>query len=247
MADKQDVIEIDVLELMRHCLKRWKQFVLSILLAAVAGLTVCTFLLTPQYESTTKIIVLMKQQSGSMNYSDMQLAGQLTKDYEKLITGRDVLEAVIARCGLDDSYEELLKRTSVKNETDTRIISVTVEDPSPLKAQEIATSIRETAAEHIRNVTDVEAVNVAEMANLPEKPSSPSVKLWLILSAGAGFLFVLILSVVRFLQDDTVKTEEDITKYLEMSTLALIPKLDDAGMSRKKKSKNTSAMRRRIH
>lgn len=237
MADKQDVIEIDVLELLRHCLKRWKLFVMSILLAAVAGLAVCTLLLTPQYESTTKIIVLMKQQTGSMQYSDMQLAGQLTKDYEKLITSRDVLEAVIAQCGLEDRYEELLKRTEVKNETDTRIISVTVEDPDPWRAQQIATSIRETATEHIRTVTEVEAVNVAENANLPEKPSSPSVKLWFILSAAAGFLFALIWSAARYLSDDTVKSEEDIEKYLGLSTLSLIPKLDDGAMKGKSKKK----------
>lgn len=233
MAEKQDVIEIDVLEMLRYCLKRWKLFLVSVILTVVAGLVICNFILTPQYESTTKVIVLMKQQTGGMNYSDMQLAGQLTKDYEKLIASRDVLETVIKQCGLEDTYEELLERTSVENETDTRIISITVEDPSPQKAQEIAESIRETATEHIQAVTDVEAVNVAERANLPSEPSSPSVKLWLIVSAAVGFLFSLIFSLVRYLSDDTVKSEEDITKHLGLSTLALVPKIADEAMKGK--------------
>lgn len=130
----------------------------------------------------------------------------------------------------------------VENITDTRIISITVEDPSPAMAQQIANSIRETAAQHIKNVTDVEAVNVTEAANFPTEPSSPSVTLWAILSAGLGFLIVFVIQLVRFLSDDTIKSTDDVEKYLGLPTLALIPR-GDMGNSRsakKKKERNKS-------
>lgn len=149
----------------------------------------------------------------------------MTKDYEELIVSRDVLEPVISKCELKDDYEDLLKRVKVENITDTRIISITAEDPSPLMAQEIASSIRETAAAHIKNVTDVEAVNIAQAANLPIEPASPSKLIWAVLSLALGLLIAIIALVVRFLLDDTIKYSSDIEKYLALSTLALIPKV----------------------
>lgn len=232
MQKDRDVIEIDVVELLLYMLRRWYTFAAAVLVTTVAGLVISYFFITPQYESTTKIIILNRQSSETLTYSDMQLASQLTKDYEELITSRDVLETVIGACALEDDYEELLDRIKVENVTDTRIISITVEDPSPAKAREIADSIRETAAEHIRRVTDVEAVNVVEEANLAEEPSSPSHLLWAVLSAAAGFLAVFIVHMARFLSDDTLKSAEDVERCLGISTLALIPKIDAAAQTR---------------
>lgn len=239
MQKDRDVIEIDVVEILLFMLRRWYAFVFTALGTLLVGMLICCFLITPKYESTTKIIVLSQQNSGSLTYSDMQLASQLTKDYENLIVSRDVLESVIASCGLEDDYEELLDRIEVENITDTRIISITVEDPSPMMAQRIADSIRETAAEHIKNVTDVEAVNMTEAANLPTEPSSPSKLLWAVLSAGLGFLVVFVIQLVRFLSDDTIKSANDVEKYLGLPTLALIPK-GDMGNSRNAAKKNKS-------
>ncbi len=226
MQNNEDTIEIDIFEMFMFMLRRWYTFVLASLLTTVVGMAICLFFITPQYESTTKIIILSQQNSGSLTYSDLQLASQLTKDYEELIVSRDVLEAVIWNCSLEDDYDELLNRVDVENVSDTRIISITVKDPSPETAQAIANNIRETAADHIKNVMDVEAVNMVEAANLPDEPASPSKLKWAAVSAAIGFLIVLIVQAVRFMSDDTIKSAEDVEKYLGLSTLALIPKTD---------------------
>lgn len=228
MQKDGDTIEINVADLFLYMLKHWYVFLLSVILTTVIGMTICLFLITPIYKSTTKIIILSQQNSGALTYSDMQLASQLTKDYEELIVSRDVLESVIQQCLLTEDYDELLARVEVENIVDTRIISITVEDPSPAAAQRIANSIRETAAAHIKNVTDVEAVNVTEAANLPVEASSPSKLLWAALSIAAGFLVTFIVQTIRFLSDDTVKSSEDVEKYLGLSTLALVPKVNMA-------------------
>ena len=172
-----------------------------------------------------------------MTYSDAQLASQLTKDYEELILGRTVLEKVITQYQLKESYESLKKRVSVENTTNTRIISITVKDPNPENAQIIANSIRDVAATHIKDVTDVEAVNVADEANLPEKPCEPSVPKWIVIAALIGMLLSAAVIVVQYLLDDTIKSSEDIEKYLELSTLGLIPNFDT--VEKKKKSRKS--------
>ena len=148
-----------------------------------------------------------------------------------------MLETVIEECSLEDDYEQLLARVSVENAADTRIVYITVKDPSPIRAQEIADSIREIASEHIKEVTDVEAVNVVDTANLPENPSEPSVKKWTLLGAALGLVLCAAVIVVRYMLDDTIKSAEDVENYLGLSTLALIPLLQGESGEKKKKKK----------
>ena len=237
-TDRNDEIEIDLGEVLGLMLHRLWLLLLCGILAGGAAFALSSFVLTPQYESTTKIYILSKTGGDSLTYSDTQLATQLTKDYGELITCRYVLESVIQECGLDDDYEELLDRVDVETITDTRIISITVKDPVPVEARMIADCIRDVASEHIQNVTDVEAVNVVDHANLPDEPSEPSVLIW---TAVGGFLGVFLCAavlLVLYLTDDTIKSAEDAERYLEISTLALIPVMEEEHAGKKGRRRN---------
>ena len=93
------------------------------------------------------------------------------------------------------------------------------------------------AAVHIKDVTDVEAVNVADEANLPEKPCEPSVPKWTLIAAMIGVILSAGIIIMQYLLDDTIKSSEDIEKYLELSTLGLIPNFDT--VEKKKKSRRS--------
>lgn len=233
-SNQDEMIEIDLQDLFGLLLHRLWIICLAAIVAGVAGFMVSFFLVTPQYESTTSIYISAnKQNETTMTYSDAQLATQLTKDYEELIVGRYVLERVISMYGLDESCESLKSRVQITNTSGTRIINITVKDPNPQNAQIIADSIRDIASEHIKAVTDVEAVNVADEANLPGRPSEPSVPKWTLLGAFIGAVLAMGIIILKYLLDDTIKSAEDVQKYLELSTLALIPAFDTA-VDRKK-------------
>ena len=223
-------VEVDLVEMLVFFLRRWYAFLIAVVAAAVLGLAFCRFFVTPQYRSTTKIYI-----STEMTIGGFQLSSQLVKDYEELICTRTVLEEVIEACNLNMSYGALKNKITVSNSTGTRIISITVEDPSPEKAQEIARAVQRIAAEHIQEVTTVETVTLADDANLPTSPSSPSYKRWGVISAAVGFLAVLAVLVIRFLLDDTVKTEEDVEKYLGLSVLAVVPLTEGKKQGNQKK------------
>ena len=216
---------------------------ISAMPAVAVGFVIAALFITPLYESSTGIYVMSKQNSDTLSYSDTQLSSQLTKDYEELIQSRTVLEAVIANLNLiDETYEGLKDRINISNVKDTRIIYITVTDPNPEMARQIADCIREVAAQHIKDVTDVEAVNVVDEANLPLEPSSPSVAKWALIGAFAGIMISCLIIVVRFLMDDTIKSSEDVEKYLGWSTLALIPMMytDTPQNKSKNKSRKTA-------
>ena len=237
-TDRNDEIEIDLGEVLGLMLHRLWLLLLCGILAGGAAFAFSSFVLTPQYESTTKIYILSKTGGDSLTYSDTQLATQLTKDYGELITCRYVLESVIRECGLDDDYEELLERVDVETITDTRIISITVKDPVPVEARIIADCIRDVASEHIQNVTDVEAVNVVDHANLPDEPSEPSVLIWTAVGGLLGVFLCAAVLLVLYLTDDTIKSAEDAERYLGISTLALIPVMEEEHAGRKGRRKN---------
>lgn len=223
-----DEIEIDLREVFLILLgKLWLILLVGIFTAAIAfGFS--QFVLEPVYESTTQIYILNKQENNTVTYSDVQLGTQLTKDYAELIQSRYVLEEVMQELNLTSidpelDYEAMLEKVSVNTPTDTRILAITVEDTDPVLAMEMANSIREVAAVHIKNVMDIEAVNVVDAANLPMEKSAPSVFKWTAIGGLIGMFLVMAVVLIWYLLDDTIKTSDDVEKYLGLSTLALIP------------------------
>ena len=206
------------------------------IMAALGVFLFTQLVITPSYESTTKIYILNKQENASVTYSDIQLGTQLTKDYAELIQSRFVLEEVVQGMGLNLTYEQMKGKVSVTTPTDTRILAITVKDKDPVMAMKIANAIREAAAVHIMNVMDIQAVNVAETANMPMKKASPSALKNTFVGGILGIFIIIIIVMVRYMMDDTVKTPEDVEKYLQLSTLAVIP-LNEGETDKKRKKK----------
>lgn len=236
-----DVIEIDLLELF-HVLLGQMGLIISVgILTALIGFILSKFVMSPVYESTTKIYILNKTETASVTYSDVQMGTQLTKDYAQLISSRYVLEEVIQMLSLEAEYEDMLNKVSVDTPTDTRIVSITVKDHDPVQAMKIANCIRETASEHIQNVMDIEAVNVVETANMPTEKAGPKCTVWTLMGGIAGAALICVIVLVRYLLDDTIKSSEDVEKYLGLSTLALIPMASDDNSRNGRKTKKKKA------
>ncbi len=238
LQQRDEEMEIDLWEICLLLLHN-----LPLVLSAGVFTALCLFLGTkllvaPTYESTTKIYILSRQESSSVTYSDLQLGTQLTADYAELIQSRFVLEEVAQVLGLDTTYEKLSERISVTTPDDTRILAITVTDPDPVRAMETANAIREVASVHITNVMDIEAVNVVETANMPTSQAGPSALKNTMIGGMAGVFLVAAILVIRFLMDDTIKTSEDVEKYLQLSVLAVIPLNEgDAEAGKRKKLK----------
>ena len=120
-------IEIDLVALFHELVKHWKALVASmVLLAAVFGLySKITFV--PEYEASAEMYVLTKSTSIT-SLADIQVGSSLTNDYEYVITGRTVLSQVIDNLDMDETYEQLSKRVSIENPTDTRVLKIVVTD-----------------------------------------------------------------------------------------------------------------------
>ena len=242
---ENDEIEIDLTELIRVL---WKKAFVIILAGIICGAAVFAgskMLITPQYDSTTKIYIVSKQSSGQSAYYDIELGSQMTQDYIELIKSRSVLEKVISQCNLDMSVATLAGTITVENPEDTHILSITVRNADPKMAQKIANTLREAAAVHIKRITDIDAVNTVDNANLPKRKSHPSNVKNGVLGALLGMILSSGFFVVRYLMDDNIKNSDDVEKYLGMNVLATLPISADMDSKKKKKSKKNNRSDRR--
>ena len=229
--ERTDEIEIDVRELFLVLLGKWYILFLSMVLGGLVLYLISVAFLSKEFESSTSIYVLNRQDENVVTYNDLQSGTQLTKDYAQLVKSRSVTEKVIAQLRLnttypdmqDIDYEDLSDMISVENTTDTRIIRISVRDTNPGRAQDIANAVREAAAVHIQTVMDIEAVNVVDYAEMPMEPVSPNLLLNIVLGAGVFFVFAASCILLIHILDDTIKNPDDVENYLGMSVLASIP------------------------
>jgi capsular polysaccharide biosynthesis protein len=230
-------VEIDLGEIFHLLISRLGIIILSGIIFGLVSIVGTTLLITPQYTSTTKMYVISKQDNSTLTSSDMQMSTYITKDYAEMITSRAVTESVIAQLGLDMTHEQLLKKISVDTSTDTRIVAINVTDEDPYVAAQIANAVRDKAAEHIQQVMDIDAVNVVDTANIPSEKASPSVSKNALIGGFLGVFLAVAIIIVVYLTNDTVKTAEDVERYLHLSVLGSIPLMEKEKKSKKQKTR----------
>lgn len=243
-ANRQETseIEIDLLDLIREVFRKAGYIICAGIVVAMLFILYDKVIVTPQYVSTTKMYVLAQQDSSKVTSGDLQASTLLTHDYAEMITSRKVVESVIMELGLNRgdetmTYEQLLGKIAVETTSDTRIVTIKVADSDPYMACDIANAIRDASAEHIQNVMITEAVTVVDEANIPKNPSSPNVKRDALIGGMIGAFLAVVVIIVIYMMNDTIKTSEDIERYLAISTLGTIPISEDDKKHKRKKSK----------
>lgn len=220
--EDDDEIEIDLLELFYALRHRWWAILLALVIGAGAAGVYTKKLIAPHYQSTSMVYVLSKETTLA-SLADLQIGSQLTKDYSVIIKSRPVLQEVIDKQNLDLTTDELGKMITIDNPSDTRILSITVEDIEPMRAKAIVDEVTKSASNYIGDIMEMVPPKVIEDGIVAVKPSSPSVKKNA--AVGGLGLAVLVCGLIclKTVLDDTIKSEEDVEKYLGLSVLAVIP------------------------
>ena len=177
--------------------------------------------------------------------SDVQLSTQLTKDYQILVTSAPVMNQVIKELGLNMKASELASTISVDTPSDTRVLQITVTSDNPKRAKDIADKVAQVSSKKICDIMKIEQVNVIEEGSMSEEPAVDTVQKWTLIGLALGIVLSCAVIIIRSMLDDTVKTTEDVEKYFDLSTLAVIPiseEMDD-GLGKNKKSRKTKKKR----
>ena len=243
---QDDEVTIDLMELFSALWAKKTIIILSAVFMALVAFVGTKMFVTPKYTSVTKLFVMAKNDdtSASATYTDLQTGSMLTKDYMELVKSRPVLEKTISKLKLDVEPEELAEMITTETPTDTRIMSISVTDDDPKEAKQIADTLRKAVSVQITEIMNADSVNTVEEGNLPTSPSSPNVKKNMMLGALLGLVISMGFVVLIFILDDTVKTPDDVEKYLGLNVLTSIPIQE--GISAPKRAKQQRESRNAV-
>ena len=215
--------------------KLWKLIVKKLhIIAACMALGVCVsfiitkFFITPQYMATTRLYVLAKNPGNeNITTSELQASTLLSNDYVELIGSKTVRKEVTDKVDSGLTPDQLTGKMTVSVQNTSRVLSISVTDPDPEMACTLANLVREAAAVQIKRVMNSEAVNVVDVADVPTSPYSPNMRRNLLIGAAAGLALALAYCLFVYFLDDSIVTEEEAEKTLNLSILGSVPK--DAG------------------
>ncbi|HEL2702140.1 TPA: capsular biosynthesis protein CpsC [Streptococcus suis] len=219
---ESNTIEIDVLSLLKTIWRKKIFILVTAVLGAGLAFVYSSFLVTPQYDSTTRIYVVSQNVEAGVGLTNQELqAGTyLVKDYKEIILSQDVLTQVATELNLNENLKE---KVSVSIPVDTRIVSISVRDADPNEAARIANSLRTFAAQKIVEVTKVSDVTTLEEAVPAEEPTTPNTKRNIILGLLAGGILATGLVLVMEVLDDRVKRPQDIEEVMGLTLLGVVP------------------------
>ena len=167
----------------------------------------------------------------SMSGVDLTLSKQLTADFSVLAKSRPVMNKIEEKLKADYKYkdlnysvEQLQGMITIENPSGTSLMRMTATNSDAQLAADIANAAADAVAERISEVMVIDKPSSVEEAEKPNYPVSPNVKKNMIMGGLIGAVLAVGVFTLLFLLDDTIKSEEDVRRYLQLNTLASIPK-----------------------
>jgi capsular exopolysaccharide synthesis family protein len=216
--------------------ERWKLVALALIIG-VAGAVALTVTATPQYSSQVTLFISAQGDptDASSAYQGSLLSAQKVKSYVELLSSERLSQDVITATDAPITPGKLSREISATSQPDTVLLTATVTDPSPARAQFLANSL---GVQFGLLVADLErpangkapsvTARVVQRAQLSASPVSPKPVRNIGLGAALGLLVGLGAAFARNALDTSVKSVEQLeraTGVPNLGTIAYDPKV----------------------
>ncbi|WP_419874803.1 YveK family protein [Candidatus Pristimantibacillus sp. PTI5] len=225
------------MELKQYWLIVKRRLLMIILIITVSCLAIgiySSYLITPQYEASAKLIVNDYKDSSalipSIDVGSINSTIGLIKTYKEILrTPRMMKKVVKAYPELGVTYGELIGKVSVSSVNETQVMSISVQDDSYEQAAKIANAVAIVFQKSVPELMKVDNVLVLDQADPKEfhGPVAPNPKMNIAVTFMLAMMLGVGLSFLLDYLDDTVKTEEDIENLLGVPVLTSIPNFEE--------------------
>lgn len=204
------------------------------------------YVMIPVYEASTTLIVnksnMDRDGSPSLDINQINSNIMLINSYKVILSSASIMDRVVQKhpeLGL--ASEDLRERIHIVTTQNSQIITLKIQDTSYEQAMLIVNAISYVFQEEIPEIMKVDNISILDTAKPQESavPVSPRVALMVVITFVASLMIAVGLVLLMEYMDDTVKTEEDIERYLELPTLGAVGKIKrkDLSFRTKKQSK----------
>lgn len=223
---------ISLKELFDTLKKRFALIISITLIAMIVSGVVSYFIITPEYKSSTQILVNQKKDDSSsvINSGEVQANVQMISTYSVILKSAAILNIVKEELNLDMSVSELNSKITVESAQNSQVMTLSVTDADPTVALQIANKTAEVFEKEIKNIMSIDNVTVLPLAEDQENqaPISPNPPLNIAIAAVVGVMIGIGLAFLLEYLDNTLKTEQDIEKLLGLPVLGAITTIDES-------------------
>ena len=215
----------DILAIIRERL--WLIVSITVVTVIIAGI-LSFFVIKPTYEAKTSIIVGKPQgtASDSAQYNDVMMYQNLIKTYSQIAQSDLVAQGALDKLQSNLTLEQIKGSITVTPQTQTQILIISTQGKNPEEVFKVINAVSTSFIESSKKVYPTGGdIQVMDKAKMPINPISPNKTR----NLAIGFLLGLMLSVGLTISleffDNTIKSESDAEKYLDLPVLGVIPKM----------------------
>jgi len=222
---EENIISLnDIFEILK---RKWKIILVFALTSTLVASIALFLLITPQYESTTKVFIGKEEsQQEGYNILDIQMYQKLLKTYAEIIKTEDLVKKAIDKTGLEIKPKDAVENLTVVSLADTQIIEIKYKSSSPEEAVKLISAIKDEFVKLSTELVPNGNVQVIEEPRFPLSAVSPNKSMGLIIAMVLGiFMGIGVIFLIEFM-DSTYKNKDILEQELNISVLGIIPKID---------------------
>lgn len=226
MEAEQEISLSEILEVFK---KNWRMIAGFTVSALLFGFLINQFVLEPVYTAESRLYILNTQQGAGgygqdggivVDSAALSSSLMLSKDYVEILKSNRVTQSATERMHLPDlkAYD-----ISISTASDTRMIKIVVNGTEQKGVAKLANILTEEFTACVQDIMHMDNVTVIDTASVPITPSGPAKIRNSLLAALAGMIFAIAIAFLRFYLDTTIKSSEDVERYLALPVLSKVP------------------------
>lgn len=208
--------------------KNWWVFALCLLLGG--GIATLMYVRTPPtYASDIQFYVSTPLPDGSNAQSAGQFAQNRVNSYIRLLTSEELAKRVIEQSKVPATPRQVAGSITATADVNTVLINVRVSSQSADRAQQIAQGVAATFGKMVDGLDNqgrqskLVVINIVSGPTRVAGPVAPQLRLFLVLGAGAGLLFAVVIAIVRELMDTSIRDIREARAIAKAPVLGTIP------------------------
>lgn len=224
----EEEISLDLGAFIHILRKRIKLILLITVLSTAVAAILSYYVIKPTYEAKV-IIVVGKAHADSKDksqysYNDIMMFQSLIKTYAEIAKSTTVAENASARLK-NLSTKDVLKDITVTPMINTQLIEFKGQNSNPQEAYLLIDAVCNSFMQEAKRIYPGENIQVMDGAKIPEQPIEPKKLLNIAIAFFIGLTVSAGLALLLEYMDNTLKTEQDISKYLRIPVIGIIPRV----------------------
>lgn len=235
--------ELDLKELANIFWNKKIIIILITLIAIVMGVIYTIAFTTPVYSTSTTLVLATSNGAKvdgvaltepGITTTDLTLNSKLVATYSELIKSKNILGQVVSNLNLKSINENIIRdNVKVSSVPNTEIIKITVTNANPEYSAKIANEIAKVFTAKVKEIYNIENIQVVDEAEIPEEPSNINHEKDVIMFVMLGIIISILYVIISAMLDTTIKTQNDIEKMFDIPIIASIP-MTETSLQKKK-------------